>query len=175
MKRTLFTAALLTLVSACFAAPQRSSFLPQTTMTGVEIIRNSNLSFTVALSGNARVNGQRITEIGGFYLLDSDNDLRATGSQQGNFKFAANYKGQGGVVGFEAPDHRGLQPGQQRLFTFSTVTGGAEALGVKLNLENCKTIFVSTCDTQAVPEPATMAALGIGALGMIRRRRQIKK
>lgn len=176
MKRILSISA-LAVAAVAANAQSRSSFQVPSTLTGVNITSSSKLNYNVALAGNASMfykgKTYQIQDIFGFWVLDNNNDMSADGRDSGVWRYHENYSGQGGIAGFKTNPNTGIKGGQNQDFTFKSVNGSVEAYGIHLRLKDCDTLYVEL-PCNPVPEPATMAALGLGVAAVIRRKRAKK-
>lgn len=113
---------------------------------------------------------RQITEVFGFWLLDDNDDLHGSGVTGGGWQYHENYSGSGGIAGFKTNPNAGVKQGEGRDFTFRSVVGVPETYGVHLRLDDGNTYYVEA-PAATVPEPATLAVLGVGISALIRRRR----
>jgi len=159
------------------SAQSRSSFQLVTGLTGLASSLNG-LSLDTALANNASfmLNAQQyfITDVLGIWLLDDNNDFTATGSNSGVWSAHSNYAGTGGIAGWKTTPNTGLTPGQSNSLTFSSVSGQPEGMGYHVRIAGqlpggSNTLYIQN---SAVPEPASMAALGIGVAALVRRRKR---
>lgn len=172
MKRVLIISGLVT-VAAVSHAQSRSSFQVPSTLTGVTITKNGPLNFTVALAGNASMfykgKTQKIQDIFGFWLLDNNDDMKTTGNNFGAWRYHENYVGQGGIGGYKTNPNTGIKAGGSQTFAFKSIQGTNESFGLHVRLKDCDTLYIEV-PCEPVPEPASMAALGLGFAAILRRR-----
>ena len=159
------------------SAQSRSSFVTPTSWTGITINNSGPKNWSLALNGAPTITWEgktyNVDRVFGFWLLDNNNDMSATGQNQGGWYYNQNYSGTGGIAGFKTNPNNGVRPNQDKSFTFKTVNGTIENVGIHASITSgniCKTVYFE-CPPPAVPEPASLAALGIGAAAMVRRRR----
>lgn len=78
------------------------------------------------------------------------------------------------VATFGATTHSFVMTGSIQTYSFIAPASGSSTLTLSTTLNNTTNgnIFVDNASVQAVPEPTTMAALGLGALGFLKRRRK---
>ncbi len=177
--RLLLPIAALTLLSATSFAQSRSSFTVPDALSGITITQLNATDYNVALAVGSTVtiggSTNAITDVFGFWALDDNDDLSATGSTQGAYSFNANYSGAGGIVGFKTNPNTGITQGTNQTFHFDSIAGTVEGYGVHLRITNGLTYYMGpltgTQGQGAVPEPASYAVLGLGGLLMIRRKR----
>jgi len=180
MKKAALISILGLTVAGMASAQSRTSFVTPTSWTGITITNSGPKNWNVALSGVPTItwNNQtyKVDDVFGFWLLDNNNDMSASGSNQGVWYYNQNYTGTGGIAGFKTNPNTGIKPGGNQSFTFKSVNGTVENVGIHARISlgsYCDTVYFE-CPPPAVPEPASLAALGIGAAAMIRRRR-VKK
>lgn len=178
MKKTaLITLIGLTMVGTA-SAQSRSSFVTPITWTGIEITNNGPKNWTVKLTGTPTVTLNNktygVTDVFGFWLLDNNDDMKAQGQSFSGWSYNQNYSGTGGIAGYKTNPNTGITPGKSQEFTFKSVNGTVENVGIHARLASntfCDTIYLE-CPPPAVPEPASLAALGIGAASVVRRRKK---
>ena len=166
----------ITVLTATSFAQSRSSFLTPEALSGVTVTKLNATDFTVGLEvgSTITINGvtDTVTGVFGFWALDDNDDLSGTGSAFGNWAFNSNYSGSGGIVGFKTNPNTGIVQGGSQSFHFDSLTGTVEGYGVHIRTLNSNTLYTATLNP--VPEPATFAVLGLGAIALIRRKRSQK-
>ncbi len=172
--RLLVPAIGIALLSATAMAQSRSSFQTSNTLTGVTVhkLNATDYSVGLAVGSTISINGSTdtVTDIFGFWALDDNDDLTGTGSTIGQWGFDTNYSGSGGIVGFKTNPNTGITQGGSQTFHFDSLSGTVEGYGVHVRLANSNTLYTAT--VAAVPEPASFAVLGLGAIALIRRKRK---
>lgn len=178
--RTTFVA-LLALVSATAMSQSRSSFFDVSSITGVTLSSaNAGKTWTLGLGAAPTViylgETYQVTDLFGFWLLDNDEDLSATGGAQNGWAYNENYSGTGGIAGWKTNPNSGLTPGSTPLsFTFGTLVGEKERVGYHMRFDRN---FASTGGNTAyvsaapVPEPGTLTVLFGAAALLVRRKRR---
>ena len=165
-------AGLLVLGTLAFAQ-SRSSFTAATisgittTRIGNQLSLNVGAAPTVAIGSNV----YDITEVFGVWSLDNNDDFTATGSSQNSWQFHSNNAGSGGIAGWKTNPNNGFI-NNTLAFSYSTVTGQEEAYGYHVRVDGTLPGGGNTGYVTAVPEPASMIALGAGLLALARRRRK---
>jgi hypothetical protein len=160
------------------SAQSRSSFVVVDAITYIIGSRSGNdLTVEVGLNPSVTIGGTtyQVTDVFGAWLLDDNDDLNGTASNDGVWDFDKSTGGLGGIVGFKTNPNTGLLPDETKTFTFSTLTGTEEAIDyhVRFNqnlLGGGNTLNIPS--PNVVPEPATMIALGAGAVALLRRRKK---
>lgn len=160
------------------SAQSRSSFVVVDAINYIIGSKAGNtLEVAVGLSPSVTIGSTvyQVTEVFGAWLLDDNDDLNGTGVTDGVWDFQKSTSGTGGIVGFKTNPNKGLLPGETKTFTFSTLTGSEEALGYHVRFSQnlpsgFNTLYVTS--PNVVPEPATIAALGAGAIALVRRRKK---
>lgn len=161
---------------ACANAQSRSSFGPVTNMTGLSsTISGTNISTSASAAPTFMIGSSTytITEVFGVWALDDNDDLAGTGTNQSGYNYNDNYSGTGGITGWKTNPNQGFV-NDTKTFTYSSLVGTVDAIGYHVRVSGQlpgggNTLFVSP---EAVPEPATMTALALGAVAMLRRRRK---
>lgn len=179
MKKAAFISILGLAVVGISNAQSRSSFSAPTSWTGVTIEGTGPKSWNLALNGAPTITWQgntyNVLDVFGFWLLDNDNDMSAQGQSSGVWTYNQNYSGTGGIAGFKTNPNKGVKPGHDQDFTFQNVSGTVETFGIhaRVSLDDCIETFYfeGQFEDTAVPEPASLAILGIGTATVLRRRR----
>lgn len=181
-----FTGAFLGATRISQATPAQSAFFDGINFTDVTVTPVGN-TYTVTLGPDPSFmigsTTYDIASIFGFYVIkNNDPDtLGATGSDftssTGTWTFGTNTGGAGSVAGWDTTGNVGILPSGSQSFTFTTLdSGSVDTVGFHVKLDDgellpngSNTGFVKE---SAVPEPASLGALAIGALALIRRRRR---
>ncbi|MBL8059799.1 MAG: PEP-CTERM sorting domain-containing protein [Chthonomonas sp.] len=127
---------------------------------------------TVTLGGTT----YNIKDVFGFWVLGVDPGS-ATNTATGVWSPNNNNAGPNWIFGWSTNPNTGLTANTSKTFTFDSLSGNIESFGFHVRLvdgqayQGNNTFFVKG---SAVPEPATMAALGLGVAALIRRRKIAK-
>ncbi|HWA81988.1 MAG TPA: PEP-CTERM sorting domain-containing protein [Fimbriimonadaceae bacterium] len=175
----------LTLVSSCclsaaFASAQSyNSFNLTDGIYGIGVNQN-NLSYTVSMSPGAylMLGGSHydITDVFGFWSLSGANPLNASGADQIQWNWNSHSTG-GYIAGWNNNSKSNdIQPGGQLTFTYDALTqANVEGYGFHFSLAqnfNGSNTAYFRGPLNPVPEPAGLAAVGLGLAALLRRRRK---
>lgn len=120
-----------------------------------------------------------ITEVFGVWLRDPGS-VSATGTNQNGWTFDAS-NSSGSIAGWKTTPNNGQPPSQSQTFTYSTLSPVPTQVGYHVRISETWPIGSGGGNTgyivgSPVPEPASMIAFGVGALGIVgasmRRRRK---
>lgn len=164
-------------------AQTRSSFLSVDSLQDITVTpSNGGLSYNIAVGVSPKFfynsTWYNITDVIGFWSLSDDNDLVASGVDQGNFKWNASNSSTGGIAGWKSNPNQGLTPGQNTTLTYTTLdVASVERLGFHVRLDtdfpgtSGNTGFITV---ETVPEPASILAVGAGLAAFIRKRKSAR-
>lgn len=162
-------------------AQSYSSFNAADGIFGVSVSHN-NLDYTVAMSPGAYLllggNHYDITDIFGFWSLSGSNSLGASGVDQISWNWNTHSTG-GDIAGWtNNSKSNDIQAGEQLTFTYgalnqANVEGYGFHFSLAQNFNGSNTAFFRG-PLNPVPEPASLACLGVGAAALMLRRRQRK-
>lgn len=170
----------LAVVASSAMAQSRSSFIDLTSTSGVTVTSLGGNKYTVNLSGapTVRFGGQtyHVTDVFGFWALSDNDNLTGSTSNFGVWTADSNQSGTGGIVGWKTNPNTGIKPSGSQQFQFNTLDAASvERFGfhfrVAETLADCSNTFYGSVRNPA-PEPASLAALGVGAVALIRRRKK---
>lgn len=175
MKRIAFIS--LSLMAIGLASAQnRNAFKQMDSIIGVTVTRaqtQQGIAFTVSMGQNAQVvrNGKSHTleAIDGFWLLSNSGDLGAVQGVVAKYDAHSNNSGGTSAYGFQTQLKNGIRAGESMTFTYSSITNESVLahFGFKVKASGVPAHIYD--DAAPVPEPATMAAVGLGLLAIRRR------
>lgn len=176
MRKVLGLLVLAMAVTTGALAQSRSSFLQLSAMQDIFTTQNGN-TISLQLGLNPTITYQNVvynvTDAFGVWLLDNNDDLAATGTNQNGWSYHDNYSGSGGIAGWKTNPNSGLTPGTGPLnFTYTTLSGTPENFGFHLRVAGNFPFGGNTAYFEAVPEPTALAAMGLGLAGLLARRRR---
>lgn len=181
MRFIAFAASLAVLLPAASFAQSRDTFQLIADMVDMGITESAGgLTHTIINGSNPSliINGETyfVDSVFGFWVL-RDNDpnlLNPSNSNFGVWSVQNNTSGDGEIAGWRATPPTGIKANESEAFTFDSLNWD-EADGYGLHVLLDREVTGLTGDTyfvQAVPEPATLLALGAGAAFLARRRRK---
>lgn len=163
-----------------------SSFSLSGDFSGISILTSDQLTYVVSVGANPKFNvggtDYTITDVIGFWVLSDVADFNASNSNfdsgVGSWKERNNNSGTGAIAGWRASNANvGLQPGESETFSFASLTPSSQIDGYGLHVRVEGTFPGSSGNTghirtqdNPVPEPTSIAVLGIGAAALLRRR-----
>jgi len=161
-------------MSAMASAQSRSSFQSVQSVSGlVTTINGVQLTLNVGATPTFVKNNTtyHITEVFAVYALDNNDDMSATGGTQNGWSFDTNYSGTGGIAGWKTNPNNGFI-NDTKVFNYTALNGTVENVGWHVRIaeqfQGSNTLYIEN----PVPEPGTIAALGLGAVALIRRRKK---
>lgn len=180
MKRIAFTLTLAAVASVTVFAQSRSAFNITADMVDMGITESAGgLIHTVANGADPRliINGETyfVDSVFGFWVLRDNNPdmLNPSNSNFGVWSVQNNTGGAGEIAGWKATPPTGIKANQSVAFEFDSLNwGAADGYGLHVRLDREITgLSGDTYFVEAVPEPASLLALGAGAAFLLRRRR----
>ncbi len=179
------TSALMGAATTSQAAPAESAFFSATNFNDITVSGSNPYTLTLGANPSFQIGGTtyNVENIFGFYAIrNGDPDtLGATNSDftasTGVWKAGSNDAGVGSEAGWETTGNDGVYANGSQSFTFNTInTGNIDTFGFHVRLadnqtfQGSNTFFVKV---GPVPEPASVGALAIGLLALLRKRRKM--
>lgn len=181
MRFFVFAASLLVLLPATSLAQSRSTFSLTADMVDMGITESAGgLIHTVANGVDPRliINGETyfVDSVFGFWVLKDENPdtLNPSNTNFGVWSVQNNTSDDGEIAGWKATPPTGIKASESVAFEFDSLNwDDADGYGLHVRLDRPITgLEGDTYFVQAVPEPATLLALGAGAAFLARRRRK---
>lgn len=155
------------------ASAQSVSSFNYAQISGVSVNRTGNqIDLVVGAAPTITWNNvtYNVTEAFGVWALDDNNDMGGTGTNQNGWTFDSG----NGIRGWKTNPNNGFI-NSSLTFNYTTLTGTVEDFGFHLRVAGNFPGGGNTAYFRPVPEPASLAALGLGAIGLIGRRRRRSK
>lgn len=110
----------------------------------------------------------------GFWARSDDDDLTGGTTSFSVWGADASNSGPGGIIGWKTNPNTGITPGGTQSFTFDSLDlSKVERFGFHARFSsNFAPAGGNTAYVTAVPEPGTIAAVGLGIAALMRRRRK---
>ncbi len=178
--RLIASAAALFMLAGAASAQSRSSFQLADAVGGVSITPSGLLDYTVteSLAPTLLFGGNlyTINSIFGFWVLSDDDNLTPVNpnfldGDGATWGTSNNNGGAGGIAGWATNPNTGITPGQSVAFSFSSLAGSVEGLGLHIRVNETLPGGGNTAFF-VVPTPGAAALLGLGGLTATRRRRR---
>lgn len=179
MKKLIFalTAGSLAVVAS---SQSYSSFQTVTNLVGLNTsVSGLNFTTTVGPTPSFMLNSinYTITDVFGVWQRDGNPATLTATNGSGNpsgWTFDSNTAGAGRIFGYKTNPNTGMTPNSSLTFNFGTKTGTEEDIGYHVRISGQlptggNTLYITG---NPVPEPATMAVLGLGAAALLRRKRK---
>lgn len=179
MKKTILIVSIAA-IAAVGSAQNRNSFKQMNAILGVTVTRaqtNQGIAYTVSMAQGATVirNGKvhALEAIDGFWLLSNNGDLGASQASKAQWDAHSNNSGGASAYGFQTELKNGIRAGGSETFVYSSISNPSVLahFGFKVKASGVPAHIYEGQDCEPVPEPATMAAMGLGVAALLRRRR----
>lgn len=118
-----------------------------------------------------------VEKVWGVWALDDNDDLAGSTADQGLWKSNINFASFGGIVGWKTQTpNNGLNANQSVNLSYSSLSGTVEGFGYHVRVFGSVPGGGNTLHIRnsPVPEPASLTAVGLGVVALIRRRRSPK-
>jgi hypothetical protein len=177
MKRAIIILGIAAVASVA-SAQNRNAFKPMDSILGVTVTTAQTAQgtyYTVSLANNATVirdgKSHDLKVIEGFWLLADQGDIGAVQSAMARWDARSNNSGGTSAYGFQTQKKYGIERGESQTFTFKTIAnpGAIDHFGYKVYASG---VPAHIYEAKPVPEPASLAALGLGIAAIIRRKRK---
>lgn len=171
----------LTLVvasSVASFAQSRSAFVDVSAFQDLHVeVSNSGLTYKVILGANPKLLYQNawynITDVFGFWTLSNDVDFNVVNQPTNQWNPSNNNAGPGAIAGWKTNPNTGITPNNSYTFTFDSLnTDAVDQVGFHVRLDQYANFWQGNTGYATVPEPTSMIALALGAIGLAARRRR---
>lgn len=168
----------LAVLAAGASAQNRNAFKRMDSILGVTITQaqvSGGTAYTVSMAQNAQVirsgKAHTLEAIDGFWLLSDKGDIGAVQNALSNYDAHSNNSGGTSAYGFQTQLKNGIRAGESATFVFASVANfsAIDHFGFKVKASGVPA-HIYQDDCPPVPEPASMAAIGMGLVALVRRK-----
>lgn len=164
----------MVVVASVASAQNYNAFKQLDGVQGISVTENGQV-FTVSLGADPTVSikgkTSEVKDITGFWLLSSKGGLNGSLEDASGYQIKSNSGGGTSADGWFTQNKNGLLPGQSMSFTAKSFNASSLTdFGFMLHANGVPAHVKIEAHGQPVPEPATMGALLLGAIGLVRRR-----